>query len=126
VALTGHRLVTTGVVLGLGIPMAVYDYYGQTLFSTELDWVAKFICAFSYAFFYFFSSMMRSLRMGLMGTLRLALLVMIEVDRPEFATAFTQTDLSSSILGTLRYLSRSECTCLGESTEGYLLIALLL
>jgi hypothetical protein len=40
VELTGYRLFTTSVILGLGIPKAVYSYSGQALISTTLDWVA--------------------------------------------------------------------------------------
>ena len=39
VELTGYYLLTTGVILGLGIPKAVYSYKGQALISTTLDWL---------------------------------------------------------------------------------------
>ena len=45
VELTGYRLLTTGMILGLGIPKAVYSYSGQSLISATLDWVACIICA---------------------------------------------------------------------------------
>lgn len=37
VALTGYRLLTTIVIVGTGIPKAVYSYYGQSLISPTLD-----------------------------------------------------------------------------------------
>ena len=37
VALTGYRLLATIVILGTGIPKAVYSYYGQFLISQTLD-----------------------------------------------------------------------------------------
>jgi hypothetical protein len=40
VELTGYRLLTTSVILGFGIPKAVYSYSGQSIISTTLDWVA--------------------------------------------------------------------------------------
>lgn len=39
VALTGYRLLTTIVILGTGIPKAVYAYYGQSLISATLDFL---------------------------------------------------------------------------------------
>ena len=97
--------------------MAVYSYNGQTLFSTRLDWVVRIICALLYAFF-FFSSMVQSLRLGLMGTLRFSLLGLIKANRPELAPLFFKTDLSPYILGILRYLSRSEGACLANRWKG--------
>ena len=46
VELTGYRLLTSGVILGIGIPKAVYSYKGQALISTTLDWLAGVILAF--------------------------------------------------------------------------------
>jgi hypothetical protein len=40
VELTGYRLLTTGVILGIGVPKAVYSYNDQVLISTTLDWLA--------------------------------------------------------------------------------------
>ena len=45
IELTGYRLLTTGVILGVGIPKAVYSYKGQALISTSLDWVAGVVLA---------------------------------------------------------------------------------
>jgi hypothetical protein len=45
VELTGYLLLTTAVILGFGIPKAVYSYSGQLLISTTLDWVAGIILA---------------------------------------------------------------------------------
>ena len=45
VELTGYRLLTTGVILGIGVPKAVYSYNGQALISTTLDWVGGIILA---------------------------------------------------------------------------------
>jgi hypothetical protein len=45
VELTGYRLFTTSVILGIGIPKAVYSYSGQALISSTLDWVAGIILA---------------------------------------------------------------------------------
>jgi len=45
VELTGYRLFTTSVIIGLGIPKAVYSSRGQSLISNTLDWVAGMICA---------------------------------------------------------------------------------
>ena len=46
VELTGYRLFASGVILGLGIPKAVYSYKGQALISTTLDWMAGVFLAF--------------------------------------------------------------------------------
>jgi hypothetical protein len=43
VALTGYRLLTTIVIVGIGIPKAIYSYYGQPLISPSLDWVGGII-----------------------------------------------------------------------------------
>jgi hypothetical protein len=40
VELTGYRMLTTGVILGLGIPKAVYSYNGQALISITVNWVS--------------------------------------------------------------------------------------
>ena len=45
VELTGYRLLTTGVILGIGVPKAVFSYNGQALISTTLDWLAGVILA---------------------------------------------------------------------------------
>jgi hypothetical protein len=45
VELTGYRLLTTVVTLGVGIAKAVYSYKGQALISTSLDWVGGVILA---------------------------------------------------------------------------------
>jgi len=37
VALTGYRLFATSVIVGTGIPKAVYSYYGQSVVSPTLD-----------------------------------------------------------------------------------------
>jgi hypothetical protein len=109
VELTGHRLLTAGVILGLGIPMAVYSYNGQSLFSTRLDWVVRIICTLLYAFLLFFYGTIAE-----MGAHRLSLLGLIKANHPELAPLFFQTDLSPYILGILRYISRSECACLAN------------
>ncbi|KAH9987675.1 hypothetical protein BJV77DRAFT_1024495 [Russula vinacea] len=46
VELTGYRLFTTTVILGFGIPKAVYSYNGQSLISTTLDWTGGTLLAF--------------------------------------------------------------------------------
>jgi hypothetical protein len=45
VEVTGYRLLTTGMILGIGVPKAVYSYKGQALISTSLDWLAGVILA---------------------------------------------------------------------------------
>jgi hypothetical protein len=45
VELTGYGLLTTGVILVIGIPKAVYSYKGQALISTTLDWLGGMILA---------------------------------------------------------------------------------
>ncbi|KAH9957351.1 hypothetical protein BC827DRAFT_711920 [Russula dissimulans] len=45
VELTGYRLFTTSVILGFGIPKAVYVYYEQPLISPTLDWIGGMIFA---------------------------------------------------------------------------------
>ena len=45
VVLTGYRLLTTTVIMGVGIPKAVYSCYGQSLISPSLDWVGGMIFA---------------------------------------------------------------------------------
>jgi len=45
VELTGYRLLTTSIILGLGIPKAVYSYHEQSLVSPTLDWVAGTLLA---------------------------------------------------------------------------------
>ncbi|KAI9511884.1 hypothetical protein F5148DRAFT_1167117 [Russula earlei] len=82
VELTGYRLLTTSVILGIGIPKAVYSYSGQALVSTTLDWVAGVILA-----------------------LVLYWLGVIEAERPESSPLFFQTDLAPPILN---FLSRPE------------------
>jgi hypothetical protein len=57
VQLTGHRLLVTSVILGLGIPMFAYSYNGQTLFSTRLDWVVRIVCALLYVYFLLWCSL---------------------------------------------------------------------
>lgn len=37
VALTGYRLLATSVIVGFGIPEAVYSYRGRSLISPTLD-----------------------------------------------------------------------------------------
>ena len=44
-----------------------------------------------------------------MVVLRLSLLGLIKANRPELAPWFFQTDLSPSIFGILKFISRSEC-----------------
>jgi len=46
VELTGYRLLTTGVILGIGIPKAVYSSEGQALITKKLDWLGGIILAF--------------------------------------------------------------------------------
>jgi hypothetical protein len=45
VEVTGYYLLTTGVILGIGVPKAVYSYKGQALISTTLDWLGGVILA---------------------------------------------------------------------------------
>jgi hypothetical protein len=45
VVLTGYRLLTTIVIVGIGIPKAIYSYYGQSLVSPSLDWVGGIMFA---------------------------------------------------------------------------------
>ena len=51
VQLTGHHLLMTSLILGLGIPMFTYSYNGQTLSSTRLDWVVRIVCTLLYVCF---------------------------------------------------------------------------
>ena len=44
-ALTGYRLLNTSVILGIGIPKAIYSYSGQSVISPTLDWVGGIIFA---------------------------------------------------------------------------------
>ena len=39
IALTGYRLLTTTVIVGIGIPKAIYSYNGQSIISPTLDWL---------------------------------------------------------------------------------------
>jgi hypothetical protein len=43
VVLTGYRLFTTIVIVGIGIPKAAYSYHGQSLISPTLDWVGGIV-----------------------------------------------------------------------------------
>ena len=45
VDLTGYRLLTTGVILGIGVPKALYSYKGEAMISTTLDWLGGIILA---------------------------------------------------------------------------------
>ncbi len=45
IELTGYRLLTTGVILGIGVPKVVYSHNGQALISTTLDWLAGIFLA---------------------------------------------------------------------------------
>ncbi|KAF8481728.1 hypothetical protein DFH94DRAFT_405760 [Russula ochroleuca] len=82
VELTGYRLLTTSVILGFGVPKAVYSYNGQSLISTTLDWLA-----------------------GVVLALVLYWLGVIEATRPGLSPCFFKVDLAPPIL---RFLSRSE------------------
>ncbi|KAH9964103.1 hypothetical protein BC827DRAFT_49382 [Russula dissimulans] len=82
VELTGYRLLTTSIILGLGIPKAVYSYNGQSLISTTLDWVA-----------------------GILLALILYWLGVIEANRPGLSPLFFQVELAPPIL---KFIRRSE------------------
>lgn len=45
VQLTGYRLFTTVVILGIGVTKAVSSYNGQALISTSLDWLVGMMLA---------------------------------------------------------------------------------
>jgi hypothetical protein len=49
VELTGYRLLTTVVILGLGVPKAIYSYNGQALISSTLDWLMGILFTLMYA-----------------------------------------------------------------------------
>ncbi|KAI0273969.1 hypothetical protein BGY98DRAFT_921265 [Russula aff. rugulosa BPL654] len=85
VELTGYRLLTTGVILGVGVPKAVYSYKGLALISTTLDWLAGVILA-----------------------VILFWLGVIETRRPELSPRFFQVDWAPPIL---RFLCRPESAC---------------
>jgi len=61
--------------LGIGIPKAVYSYYGQSLISPSLDWVG-----------------------GVVFGLLLFWLGVIEATRPELCPSFFEVDLAPAIL----------------------------
>ena len=42
-ALTGYRLLNTSVILGIGIPKAIFSYSGQSVISPTLDWIGGVI-----------------------------------------------------------------------------------
>jgi len=79
VELTGYRLFTTSVILGFGIPKAVYAYYEQPLISPTLDWIG-----------------------GMIFALLLFWLGEIGANYPELSPDFFQVDLAPPILGFLR------------------------
>ena len=97
VVLTGYRLLTTIVVVGIGIPKAVYSYYGQSLISPSLDWVGGIIFTLLLAFI----SEVRFTEFVDLILLRLFWLGVIEATRPELCPSFFQVDLAPSILGLL-------------------------
>ncbi|KAN0126831.1 hypothetical protein V8E52_000471 [Russula decolorans] len=82
VALTGYRLLTTSIIVGVGIPKAVYSYRGQSLISPTLDWIGGIIFAFL-----------------------LFWLGEIKDERPEFCPRFFKVDLAPHIL---EFLSRDD------------------
>jgi hypothetical protein len=45
IELTGYYLLTTSVILGIGVPKAIYSYKGQALISTTLDWLGGMFLA---------------------------------------------------------------------------------
>ncbi|KAH9957342.1 hypothetical protein BC827DRAFT_1226389 [Russula dissimulans] len=77
--LTGYRLFTTSVIIGVGIPKAVCTHNGQSLISPTLDWVGGII--FAIIFFW----------LGEIGA-----------NRPELFPLFFQTDFGPPILKFLR------------------------
>ncbi|KAI0280524.1 hypothetical protein BGY98DRAFT_1095506 [Russula aff. rugulosa BPL654] len=97
VVLTGYRLLTTIVIVGIGIPKAVYSYYGQSLVSPSLDWVGGIMFALLLGFIS---------EVGLTNFVKLMVfrffwLGVIEATRPELCPSFFQDDLAPAILGFL-------------------------
>ena len=45
VPVTGNLLFTTSVVVGFGIPEAIFSYHGHSLTTPTLDWVGGTISA---------------------------------------------------------------------------------
>jgi hypothetical protein len=107
--LTGYRLLTTIVIMGVGIPKAVYSYYGQSLISPTLDWLGGILFTLLLVFI---SDIGFTEFVDLM-VLRLFWLGVIEATRPELCPSFFQVDLAPTILrsmdrdGTSRPLSGS-------------------
>lgn len=98
VVLTGYRLLTTIVIVGVGIPKAVYSYNGRSLISPSLDWVGGIIFTLLLGFIP---------KVGLtkfveLTVFRLFWLGVIEATRPELCPSFFQEDLAPAILRILR------------------------
>ncbi|KAN0117959.1 hypothetical protein V8E52_005546 [Russula decolorans] len=78
IELTGYYLLTTSVILGIGVPKAIYSYKGQALISTTLDWLG-----------------------GMFLALILFWLGVIEAKRPGLSPRFFEDDLAPPILSFL-------------------------
>jgi hypothetical protein len=95
VVLTGYRLLTTFVILSLGIPKAVYSYYGQSLISPSLDWVGGM-------FFTLLLVFISEVGYAKLTIFRFFWLGVIEATRPELCPSFFRVDLAPAILRILR------------------------
>ena len=93
VVLTGYRLLTTIMIVGIGVPKAVCSYHGQSLISPSLDWVGGIIFTLLLAF-----SEVRFTEYVELMVLRLFWLGVIEATRPELCPSFFQVDLAPAIL----------------------------
>jgi hypothetical protein len=94
VMLTGYRLLTTFLIMGIGIPKAVYSYHGQSLISPSMDWVGGIVFTLLLAFI---SEVVFTEFVELM-ILRLFWLGVIEATRPELCPSFFEVDLAPAIL----------------------------
>lgn len=89
---------TTIVIVGIGIPKAVYSYHGQSLISPSLDWVGGVIVTILLVFI---------LEIGFtkiveLTVFRLFWLGVIEATRSELCPSFFQYDWGPDILRILR------------------------
>ena len=98
VMLTGYRLLTTIVIMSIGIPKAVYSYYGQSLISPSLDWVGGIIITLLLVFI----SEVGYTKFVDLTVFRFFWLGVIEATRPELCPSFFQVDLAPAILRILR------------------------
>src|SRR5258708_8447104 len=95
--------------MGIGIPKAVYSYYGQSLISPTLDWLGGIM----FTLLLVFSCDIGFTEFVDLMILSLFWLGVIETTRPELCPIFFQVDLAPTILrsmyrdGTPRPLSGS-------------------